>query len=154
MFTISRKVLLLILLGAVITFLCIIKKQVSIKYKQQIVDNQSSNLYQYSKPSDNLINWLDELEKYECHNCPIDFHRKDSNGLFSYGCLQFQKETFLINLKKYYPETYNSIEGNEWLNLIYDCNFQKELAYKMIKDNPDNIWHWATSIRRGLSKPF
>ena len=149
MFTKFRKALLLMLLGATSGLAIIIPWNSSTR----LATETSLNLYQYQKPSDNLAQWIDKLEEYECKDCPIGFSRIDSNGLRSYGCLQFQKDTFLLNLKKYYPETYNNIQGNEWQNLIYDCDFQKQLAYKMIKDNPENIWHWALSVKRGLGKP-
>jgi len=73
--------------------------------------------------------------------------------LYSYGCLQFQKETFLTNLKKFYQSTYDNLEGEEWQNLIYDCNFQKELAYKMIEEDSNQWIHWKVSVNRGLGKP-
>ncbi|HOM27379.1 MAG TPA: hypothetical protein PKV21_07730 [bacterium] len=100
--------------------------------------------------NERIVNWINELEKYECRNCPVGFVRLDKNNKYSYSCLQFQEETFMRNLKKFYPETYNSIEGEEWKNLIYDCDFQKELAYKMIENDRKAIYNWRTSIRRGL----
>jgi hypothetical protein len=114
----------------------------------------SQSLQYAPQQKDALQLWLDKLEKYECKDCPVGFSRIDSNGLRSYGCLQFQKETFLINLKKFYPEIYSHLEGDEWQNFIYSCEFQKELAYKMIQNNYYNWQHWKyTILVRGLEKP-
>jgi len=103
--------------------------------------------------SQNLINWINELELYECRNCPVDYKRIDNNGYYSYGCLQFQKGTFLENLKKFYPEIYANLEDEEWKDFVYDCDFQKELAYKMIEDDYNKWKCWKVSIGRGLNKP-
>jgi len=108
---------------------------------------------EYQKKDEKILKWIDKLEEYECRNCPAGFGKVDRNGLFSYSCLQFQKETFMRYLKKFYPETYQDLEGDEWQNLIYDCDFQKELAYQIIENNPDAVWHWKTSIKRGLGLP-
>lgn len=145
-----RKLLVLVLLffsGAYLITHQKVNKSVS-----QLTTDISPNKEQQLR-NEELLNWLNELEEYECRNCPVGFRRVDRNGLFSYSCLQFQKETFMINLKKFYPETYKSLEGEEWQNLIYDCDFQKELAYKMIEHNKDLVWHWQTSIERGLGLP-
>jgi len=109
---------------------------------------------QWQRKQNPLQTWLNELEKYECNNCPIDYKRIDNNGFYSYGCLQFQKQTFLENLKKFYPETYKSIEKEEWQNLIWDCQFQKKLAYKMLEANSGAWRNWARSVSRGLDKPI
>jgi hypothetical protein len=102
------------------------------------------------KEFDALIEWLDELEKYE--NCPPE-GILDRNSKKSYGALCFQMETFKHYFKKYYPEA-KDLEEQEWFNLITDNELQKELAYKMLKDNPNNWrnWYWSIEIR-GLPKP-
>lgn len=68
----------------------------------------------------------------------------DHNNYYSYGCLQFQMGTFKSYVKKYglLPEA----EGKELENMVYDCDFQKLLARRMIEDNPNNWRHWYTSV--------
>jgi len=147
---VHKKLLVLVLLffsGA-----CLIIYQKIDKLVSQSAPDISPNKEQPPR-NEELLNWIDKLEEYECRNCPVGFKKVDKNGLFSYSCLQFQKETFVRNLKKFYPETYENLEVGEWQNLIYDCDFQKELAYKMIESDKDLAWHWKTSIKRGLGLP-
>jgi len=120
------------------------------RFTHDIYPNEQWQQVQNLNP---LENWLNELEKYECNDCPVDYKRIDNNGLYSYGCLQFQKNTFMINLKKFYPETYKSIEKDEWQNLVYDCQFQKDLAYRMIYHDSTEWHHWTVSVKRGLGMP-
>lgn len=74
----------------------------------------------------------------------------DSNGLYSFGCLQFQMGTFRgFGLK------YGLISGDDDLySVIYDCSLQKQIAKKMIEDNPGNWRHWYNSVKtKGLGLP-
>jgi hypothetical protein len=94
-----------------------------------------------------ILKWVDQLETYESggnENIVI----VDTNGRKSYGCLQFQKRTFVEQVKKY--NLLPQAEDIEIPNMIMDCDFQKRLAYEMILDNNKNYRHWATSVKRGL----
>lgn len=74
----------------------------------------------------------------------------DNNHKYSYGCLQFQKQTFVGYAKSLnmLPET----EDNEIENFIYDCEYAKLLAEKMIENNYDNWKHWKNSVDKiGMS---
>jgi|GEM_PF-5314088 len=106
--------------------------------------------YSPKQPSKDALHlWLDKLETYE--KCPPE-GIIDNNNKRSYSCLCFQMETFQRYFIKYYGKT--DIEKNEWLNLISDCELQKEIAYKMIKESWNNWKHWSWSIvNRGLAKP-
>jgi len=66
----------------------------------------------------------------------------DTNGWYSHGCLQFQYPTFKQYCKRY--GILPGAEDEELLNVIGDCAVQKELAYHMISESPDNWAHWAT----------
>jgi len=67
----------------------------------------------------------------------------DSNGKYSYSCLQFQEATFKSESKRY------GITGD-----IMDCEVQKKIAKAMIQDNWKNWRHWYTSVKvRGLGYP-
>lgn len=68
----------------------------------------------------------------------------DNNHKYSYGCLQFQKQTFVGYAKSLnmLPET----EDNEIENFIYDCEYAKLLVEKMIENNYDNWKHWKNSV--------
>ena len=147
MFTKFKKLLLLIPLGVII--LLIIPR-----FTTQLALEKRLNQYQQPVVSDNLTQWIEELEEYECKNCPIGFSKIDKNGLRSFSCLQFQLPTFKQYYKKYYPEVVKNMEEEDWLNQIYDCDVQKELTYLMLKDNWSDWKHWNWSITvRGLSKP-
>jgi len=101
---------------------------------------------------DALDIYIDRLAKYECSNCPDNYRRIDSNGYYSYSCLQFQKATFLQAVKKYrFPEG----QSADYLDLmIYNCDFQKKLAREMFLNEPNAYLHWKTSIiTRGLGLP-
>lgn len=70
----------------------------------------------------------------------------DTNGWYSHSCLQFQFPTF-----EQYVKRYNMLPDAEYedlVNMIGDCEFQKELAYKMISESPDNWAHWEVCSRR------
>ena len=143
----------MILLG-VIAWIIVVSLIIDKKFPTPLAMETSPYLYQYPKPSDNLTQWIDKLEKKECRNCPVGFSKIDNNGLRSYGCLQFQLPTFKQYYTKYYPEVVKNMEEEDWLNQIYDCDIQKELTYKMLKDKWGNWTHWKYSILvRGLSKP-
>lgn len=76
----------------------------------------------------------------------------DVNGKYSYGCLQFQKETF-----KEFGVKYNIFSKEEIANLhelIFDCKLQKQLARIIIENEKDGWEHWYTSVvKRGLGDP-
>lgn len=63
----------------------------------------------------------------------------DSNNLYSYGVLQFQEDTFIRYTKKYnlLPEA----EESEYMNFIYDEDYQKRLANEILKE-PKGIYNW------------
>jgi hypothetical protein len=73
----------------------------------------------------------------------------DSNNEYSYSCLCFQEETFIRYSKKFNLFPY--AEENEYLNFINDCEIQEKLAYKMISESKENLYHWKnTAIKLGL----
>ena len=102
-----------------------------------------------NKLPDEIDLYINKLADYECRNCPVDFRIVDVNGYYSYSCLQFQKRTFVHYAKRLLPE----IEEKEYDNLIYNCDIQKKLAKQMLLEDPENIWHWANSVKRGLGLP-
>lgn len=72
----------------------------------------------------------------------------DSNGQYSYGCLQFQQATYLAMAKKYKVDPWAG--GG-----IYDCENQWKIARAMFEEDPVAASnHWYTSIyTRGLGLP-
>lgn len=103
-------------------------------------------------PHDKLDRWIDRLaSEYECQGCPPRYRRIDSNGLYSYGCLQFQERTFVNAVKIY--SLLPDAEPGEYLNQIYDCDFQKEVARAMLLHELDACYHWQTSVLRGAGAP-
>lgn len=103
------------------------------------------------RKADKLDAWIEALVQKESEG---KSHIKimDHNARYSYGCLQFQMETFEGYVKRYdlLPET----EDAELENMIYDCDIQKTLTRKMIEEDPENWRHWYTSVaKRGLGAP-
>ena len=105
-----------------------------------------------SQSKDALDIYIDRLADYECRDCLNNYRRIDSNGYYSYSCLQFQKATFLQAVKRY-----KLAEGQSADNLdlmIYSCDFQKKLAREMFLNDSNAYLHWKTSIiTRGLGLP-
>lgn len=88
--------------------------------------------------------WIEDLAQLESRG---EEHIRilDVNGRYSYGCLQFQLDTFRRFGVKYGLVTDGD---NESLRaLIYDCDLQKAIAKAMIQDNQANWRHWYTSVR-------
>lgn len=99
---------------------------------------------------DPLGAWLNRLVSKESEG---KTHIKvlDHNNRYSYGCLQFQMATFKSYIRKYdlLPEA----EDKELENMIYDCDFQKTLARKMIEDDYSNWKNWYTSATAKIGLP-
>jgi hypothetical protein len=106
-------------------------------------ENQS--IIQEFKPEP-LDDWLNQLVNKES-NGKASIKILDTNGYYSYGCLQFQMRTFLEYGNKY--DVFSNAEIEHLDKLIYDCDFQKRLAKLMIQDNPNNWRHWHTSVTKG-----
>lgn len=87
-----------------------------------------------------LAEWINKLSFAESTNRE-NIVIVDSNGKNSYGCLQFQKATFVAYSKKH------KIKGD-----IMSCKTQKELAMSMIKENHNNWRHWFNSTKK-IGKP-
>ncbi len=96
-----------------------------------------------------LDSWLKKLVYLESEG-KSNLKVLDHNGLHSFGCLQFQMSTF-----KEFGLKYGLISEEDALdNIIYDCVLQKQIAKKMIQENPNNWRRWYTSVRvRGLGLP-
>lgn len=98
--------------------------------------------------TDSLDAYLDELETFECEGCGPRYRRLDSNGHYSYGCLQFQWATFVEKTDRY---GISRASGES----IYDCELQKRIARAMfLNEGAAAANHWSTSIFvRGLGLP-
>jgi len=93
-----------------------------------------------------LKNWIEGLVIYESNN-RHEMKILDVNGEYSYSCLQFQIPTFLHFAK--HPDFgvfATSTPDSEVLSEIYNCNIQKEIAFRMIKDNYNSWKNWFTSV--------
>lgn len=98
--------------------------------------------------------YLDNLEKFECPNCGPRYKRVDSNGKYSYGCLQFQSATWREMVRKHDPDSKRK-DDEEIHSRIYECKYQKQIAGAMFKENPKKAsFHWYTTIyKKGLGLP-
>lgn len=76
----------------------------------------------------------------------------DVNGRHSFGCLQFQTRTFLE-----FGEKFGVLSEQDKANadrLIYNCKLQKQIARRILEDDPNGWEHWYTSVmKRGLGLP-
>lgn len=99
---------------------------------------------------DELDLWIDRLALKESEG---KTHIKilDHNNRYSYGCLQFQMQTFKSYIRKY--NLLQDTEDAELENMIYDCDFQKTLAKIMIEDDYSNWRNWYTSSRSKIGLP-
>jgi hypothetical protein len=92
-----------------------------------------------------LKQWLNALALAESGNRAWIVHR-DRDGRDYYGCLQFRETTFRYFVDKF--ELAPDAEDAEVMELIYDCAFQKRLAARMIRENPENWKHWRNTVQR------
>jgi len=92
-----------------------------------------------------LRKWVDALAVAESGNRAWIMHQ-DRDGRYYYGCLQFRESTFRYFVAKF--QFAPNREPAEVMNLIYDCAFQKRLAARMIRQNPDNWKHWRNTAGR------
>lgn len=98
-----------------------------------------------NRAGQSLAQWIDALAFAESGNRDWIVHQ-DRDGRNYYGCLQFREKTF-----RHYAEKYHLIqadESGEFMNFIYDCAFQKRLASRMIRENPQNWKHWRKTVER------
>lgn len=96
---------------------------------------------------DALTVWLDDLAWYESTG---DDGAKvlDTNGRYSYGCLQFQMATFVSEAKKF------GIDIGDASVSVMDCSLQKRIARQMLEHEKGAWRNWYTSIAvRGLRMP-
>lgn len=115
------------------------------------IANPSNTQEVAERAPDALDTWLNKLVNKESEGRE---HIKilDHNNRFSYGCLQFQMETFISYARHY--DLLENTEDGEMENVIYDCNLQKKLARLMIEEDYGNWRHWYTSVTsRNLGYP-
>jgi DNA gyrase/topoisomerase IV subunit B len=76
----------------------------------------------------------------------------DSNGKWSYSCLQYQEDTWLSMARRYGIIEKGSQKVDD---RIYDCKLQKALTRQIfIHEGYSAASHWRTSIiKRGLGMP-
>ncbi len=107
-----------------------------------------------NKKEGKLDIYLTNLASFECPNCGPNYKRVDSNKRFSYGCLQFQLQTFISMSQRYHIAT--STESKiDIISHIYSCDYQKAIAKAMFEDDPVAAsYHWYTTIyKKGLGLP-
>ncbi len=102
----------------------------------------NKNSESVSSYDSSIDRWLEKLIILES-NGKENIKILDNNGKNSFGCLQFQKQTF-----KEFGLKYGLVSSADEINdLIYDCELQKELAKRMLEENYDNWRHWYTSVK-------
>lgn len=129
-------------------------------WPKQVISNKRIELVQdkveqkdektITKP-DAMELWLDRLEDHECRDCGSKYRRVDSNGYYSYGCLQFQKATFDEMWRRYRPFEVRDVDSDQ----IYSCEIQRQLARSLFEaEGTKAARHWYHSIyTRGLGLP-
>lgn len=99
-----------------------------------------------AKPlSGSLRKWIDALAVAESGNRNWIVHEEE-DGRRYYGCLQFRESTFRYFAKKF--RMVQTAQPGDVMSLIYDCAFQKRLATRMIRENPENWKHWRKTVER------
>lgn len=83
--------------------------------------------------------WLDRLQFDESRTNPL-LVILDSNNKYSYGCLQFQMETW-----EYYSRKYGIMTE------IMDCQSQRDLAKLMVTDDYGAWRNWFNSVTKKTS---
>lgn len=101
--------------------------------------------------------YLKQLIRFECRHCAYknnNFKRLDSNGKFSYGCLQFQLRTFISMARRYNIASKEETDV-DIVRHIYECDYQKRIASSMFAENEVKASnHWYTTIyKKGLGLP-
>jgi hypothetical protein len=88
--------------------------------------------------------WIEDLKEVESQNRE-EIKILDTNGRYSYGCLQFQEWTF-----RRYGEEYGLIDPDldNVEDVIYDCKLQQKITMLMILDDHSNWKHWRNSVRK------
>ena len=109
----------------------------------KLTNGQTLSPVKYEEKRDTLDVWIDKLVQVESGG-RADIKILDSNNRYSYGCLQFQMETFRRNVR-HFGLILNAEDG-ELENWIYDCPFQKALAKMMILEDPRAISNWQNSL--------
>lgn len=115
--------------------------RLNVQTKQENVSNQPAD-----PKKEALTAWIEKLAKGE--GCPVE-GLIDSNHKLSYGDLCFQEATFKGFVKKY--NMLPDAEDNEYMNLIGDGKFQRELTYKILTDKYENWRHWECTVQGGQS---
>src|SRR5579864_9515299 len=92
-----------------------------------------------------LRQWVNALAVAESGNRSWIVHEEEGGGRY-YGCLQFSEKTLRYYAKKFH--LVQTTEPDDVMNEIYDCAFQKRLAMRMIRENPDNWKHWRKTVER------
>jgi len=95
------------------------------------------------EPATAMDIWLAKLIHQESGNRPY-LKVLDVNGMYSYGCLQFQAGTFRSYALKYGLIAY----GTPIESKIYDCELQKKIAKRMITEDYSNWKAWYNSVRK------
>jgi len=97
-----------------------------------------------------LDQWLDALASAESGNRAWVVVR-DEDGGYNYGCLQFREKTFRAYVRRY--NLAPGLNQDEVMGLAYNCSFQKQLAARMIRENPNNWKHWKKSVLEKVGLP-
>jgi len=73
----------------------------------------------------------------------------EDGGSPSYGLLQFKEGTWAYFIERY--DLLPAAEPSEYMNLIYDGDFQRYVAYHVLSEDIHNLSHWKNcSIKMGL----
>ena len=98
-----------------------------------------------AEPAGALRKWINALAVAESGNRNWIVHEED-DGRRYYGCLQFREDTFRYFAKKF--RLVPTAQPGDVMSRIYDCAFQKRLATRMIRENPENWKHWRKTVER------
>lgn len=103
-----------------------------------------------AEPEDKLGALIEQLAICESGGLATALNPQDG-GSRSVGVLQFKDQTFLHYAQRY--TLFPNAEKEEILNFLWDADYQKLLARKMLEENPNNWTHWRIcGSKVGLNK--
>lgn len=90
---------------------------------------------------------VEKLAECESSKNPAAINHND-NGSPSLGYLQFKRQTFMENVKRYHMLPY--AEAAEYENFLMDKDTQIELAARMLREK-DGLMHWKNcALKNGM----
>jgi len=135
----NKKVAILVLLVSVLT------PNTRTEATAPTVPKEASQEVIFVSAPDKLDIWIEKLVQAES-NGREDIVVLDVNNRYSYGCLQYQMDTF----KRFYPlmGLESPVSEDGWKAAIMSCKTQKALTRAVLGKDSGAWRHWFTSSKK------